>query len=236
MVQSFRNHRLHQVLSWVDALSRGYDTPDSRQVSAENPIWDGPHRTPTVSNLAYYLLTDAEYNQDTLKDQFSRHEVLGDPTKNMFKYVKQDITRHLTQYPSDLFTNKRVQKTPKNHPSFDDGFESRQVKAKAYYLTERGRNRLAELTDLIQFKSELVTTKQTKRSRDRRVSLVNKEHCLTGEAIDHIVGEVSSKSVEIDLITVPVKERWDWELKTYTLPHISVVDRTRDTTPKIYRD
>ncbi len=56
MSQIFRTHRLFQLLSWSDALSRGYDAPDGRRRPAENILTEDPHRMPTVSNLAYYLL------------------------------------------------------------------------------------------------------------------------------------------------------------------------------------
>lgn len=236
MSQSFRNHRLFQVLSWVDGLSRGYDAPTNRQSSAENPIVDEPHRTPTVSNLAYYLLTDAKYNEDTLEDRFSSYAIRGAPTKDMFNFVKQDLTRHLTQYPGDLFTTKTVRKTADDHPSFDDGFESRQVEAKAYYLTKHGQNRLAELTDVMQFKSELVTVVKTKENTNGQITFVSKSHVLTYDAVDRIVGEISLNSIKTDSITVPDKQKLKWKTKTYGLPHVDVVDHTHDRTPIIYRD
>lgn len=236
MVQSFRTHRLFQLLSWIDALSRGYEAPDNRRRPAETSLIGEPHRPPTVSNLAYYLLTDAEYNKAALKDRFSSRAIRGKPDKKVFTDVKQDLTRHLAQYPGDLFTTKIVRKTAEDHPTFDAGLESRHVEAKAYYLTEHGRDRLTELTEVMQIKRDLITTQKTTKGTYNPVTFVKETRVLTEDALDRIVGEVDAKMIKTDSITVPVEQRWGWKTKTYWLPHVDVVDPTRDQAPTVYRD
>lgn len=236
MSQSFRTHRLFQLLSWIDALSRGYAAPDNRRAPSETHLIGEPHRTPTISNLAYYLLTDAEYNKASIKDRFSFRALRGTPDKKVFTDVKQDLTRHLTQYPGDLFTTKTVRKAEEDHPTFDAGLESRRVEAKAYYLTKHGQDRLADLTDIMQLKRDLMTTQQTNKVNNNSITVVKETHVLTEDAVDRIDGEVDSKTIKTDSITVPVEQRRGWETKTYRLPHVAVVDTTRDQAPTIYRD
>lgn len=236
VTQAFRTHRLFQLLKWIDALSRGYEAPNRRPRPAETPLKDESHRTPTISNLAYYLLTDAEYNKNTLEDRFSSHALRGTPDKKVFNYIKQDLTRHLAQYPGDLFTTATVQKTTEDHPTFDAGLESRCVEAKAYYLTKHGRDRLADLTDVMQFKSDLITTQRTTTGSSEPVTFVKETRVLTDDALDRIVGEVDSQTVKTDAITVPAEQRRRWEIKTYRLPHVAVVDAAQDRAPTVYRD
>lgn len=234
MSQSFRTHRQFQLLSWIDALSRGHESPEGLQEPADEPLIDDPHRTPTVSNLAYYLLHDANYNKDALKDQFSFPAVHGTPDKDVFTYVKRDLTRHLSQYPGDLFTTKTVRKTAEDHPTFDDGLESRCVKAKAYYLTERGQNRLEDLHDVVRFKCDLVTEKQTLLRKQGSIKRTKTKSILTDDAIEQIREDFDPKTIEMDSITVPIEERMQWKTTSYTLPHVAVVDQ--DRTPTIYRN
>lgn len=236
VAQCFRTHRLFQLLSWIDALSRGYDAPGNRRRPAKDSLINEPHRTPTISNLGYYLLTDAEYNRVALKKKFYRGDIRGTPSKEVFTYVKRDLTRHLTQYPGDLFTIKTVRKTEQDHQTFDTGLESRQVKAKAYYLAKHGRDRLEKLTDVMQFKQELITTKKTKTRKDKSIAFIEKTRVLTDDAVDRIVGKIDSKPIETDSITVPVEQRRRWKTKTYWLPHVDVVDADRNQVPTIYRD
>lgn len=236
MTQSFRTHRLFQLLSWIDALSRRYASPDSQRRPAETPLKDESHRTPTISNLAYYLLTDAEYNEEALKDRFSHHAVRGTPDKEVFTDVKQDLTRHLAQYPGDLLRTKTVRKSAEDHPTFDAGLESRCVEAKAYYLTKRGQERLADLTDVMQLKRDLITTRTINKRRSGSTVFENKTHVLTEDAVDRIADEVGSRTIETDSITVPVEQRLYWETNTYRLPHVAVVDAARGRAPTVYRD
>jgi hypothetical protein len=229
-------HRIFQLLSWLDALSRGYEAPDNRRRPAEEPLREDSHRPPTISNLAYYLLTHADYNEDALEEQFSSRALGGTPDKEVFVYVKRDLTRHLAQYPGDLFTTQSVQKSPGDHPTFDTGLESREVEAKAYYLTKHGQDRLADLTDVMQFKRDLITKKETVTRRQGSVTYLKKTHVLTEDAIERIQSEVDTKIIETDSITVPVEKRLQWETETYPLPHVAVVDTPRNQALTVYRD
>lgn len=237
MSQIFRTHRLFQLLSWSDALSRGYDAPDGRRRPAENILTEDPHRMPTVSNLAYYLLTETEYTKGALKNRFSRRAVSGTPNKNVFTYVKRGLTRHLAQYPGGLSTTTIVKKTAEDHPTFDADIESRCVEAKAYYPTKRGQKRLAELSDKIQFKQSLISTKKTKTIQSNSIHSVNKTHMLSDDAVSQVDGAVESKAIKTDSITVPIEKRSRmWETTTYRVPHVAVANGTRDQTLTVYRD
>lgn len=236
MSQCFRTHRLFQLLTWIDALSRGYGAPDNRRRPADDALIDDPHRPPTVSNLAYYLITDADYNKDTLEEQFSSGALWGTPDKEVFTYVKRDLTRHLAQYPGDLLMTKPVEKDSGNHPTFDAGLESRQVEAKAYYLTKRGEKRREELSDRIQFKRSLVTTQVTSTRRQGSITYEEQRYVLTDDAIDQINPTVDTKAIETDSITVLVEKRREWKTATYTLPHVAVADAAQSRVPTVSRD
>jgi hypothetical protein len=235
VTQCFRTHRLYQLLNWIDALSRGYEAPDNRRRPADDALIGDSHRPPTVSNLAYYLITDADYNKDTLEEKFSFLALRGTPDKEVFTYVKRDLTRHLAQYPGDLLMTKSVKKGSGNHPTFDVGLESRRVEAKAYYLTTHGQNRLAELSDLIQFKRNLITSLQTGNSQQGPVKFVKEKDVLTDDAIERIHEPVDTDAIETDSITILVEDRWEWKTATYTLPHVAVVDAARSQPPTVYR-
>lgn len=235
MSQKFRTHRLFQLLSWIDALSRGYEAPGARR-PAEEPLIDEPHRMPTASNLAYYLLNDGDYNQSALKERFSHWAVRGRPHKEVFTYVKKDVTRHLEQYPAHLFKSDTVKKTPETHPTFEAGIESRHVEAKAYYLSASGQKRLDTLAEAIQFKQDLVTSNKNVIGKNGNIRYVDKETVLTETAVERISGEVDPETIEIDSVTVPVGDRYSWDTTIYKLPHIIVTDATRIHTPTINRE
>lgn len=236
MSQFFRTHRMFQLLSWIDGLSRGYQAPDNEPQSADDLPINDPHRPPTASNLAYYLLTDAEYNKDALEDRFWRWSLRGTPDKEVFEYVKGDLTRHLTQYPGDLFMIPSVRKTPVDHPTFEAGLESRQVKANGYYLTKRGRDRLVNLKETMQFKDDLMTTQTVHIDPTKSPSFKKGTHILDDDAVDRINGNVDPEAIQMDSLKIPVEQRSKWKTKTYWLPHVDVVDSTRDQAPTVYRD
>jgi len=233
--QYFRTHRLYQLLSWIDALSRGYESPDNLHRPADDPIINDPHRMPTVSNLAYYLLTDADYNEKALQDKFSYHGPRRTPDKEVFDYVKRDLTRHLAQYPGDLFKTKTVRKTAMDHLTFDDGLESRRVKAKAYYLSERGQTRLAELSGRMKFKRKFISKNKTIRINNEMRIIKNSNIDPTADTLGQKIDEIDSKSIKTDSITVPTAQRFEWKTKTYELPHIAVADATQGQALTVYR-
>lgn len=235
MGQKFRTHRLFQLLSWIDALSRGYKAPGSCCQPAEKPVIDGVHRVPTAANLAYYLLCDGKYNRNTLQKRFSLWKVRETPHKDVFRYVKRDASRHLAQYPSHLFNSDTVRKTPETHPTFETGLESRRVEAKAYYLTARGRKRLSNLKDIMEFKQKLATTNTYVENRQGNVEFLNEETVLAETAVEQISDRANPEAIEIDSVTVPLENRTGWDVTTYTLPHIVVTDATRAYVPTVYQ-
>jgi len=110
------------------------------------------------------------------------------------------------------------------------------VEPKAYYLNERGKQRLAELDEVMKFKRELVTHEKTAVDQNKRNRHIKKEPVLTEDAIDQVLGDIDINLISFDSITVPIAKRWGWETKTYTLPHVAVVAAGRDRAPVILRD
>ena len=234
MNQMFRTHRLYQLLSWIDALSRGYDVLRYSQDIPEDRVVDKVHHEPTASNIAYYLLHDGDYKEEPPIDRFASWEG-QDGYGPAFTEVKNDVTRYLEQYPADLFSTESVRKTPDTHPALADGHESRRVKTTAYYLSARGRERLAQLQERMEYKRQLVTRNTSVTGRIGRVRVVSEDISVDPDAAHSVAGLDDSETVEIDSVTVPIAGR-NWSTKTYSLPHIAVRDASHDSVPTIYRD
>ncbi len=230
----FRTHRLYQLLSWIDALGRGYDAPRYSQDIPEDRVVDKVHHEPTASNIAYYLLHDGDYKQEPPIDRFASWD-RRDVYKPVFTEVKNDVTRYLEQYPADLFSTESVRKTPDTHPALADGHESRRVKTTAYYLSARGRERLAQLQERMEYKRQLVTKNTFVTGLFENKIVISKDISVDPDAARPVAGLDDPETIEIDSVTVPIADR-NWSTETYSLPHIAVRDASHDPVPTIYRD
>lgn len=209
----FRKHRKYQLLKWIEAFDQ--DIPDLSEYH------------PTASNLAYFLITETDYRQAKLEEEFQRREVRR-PSKEVFQYVKRDLTRRFEQYNPNLFEKTTVSKTERNHKTLEKGLEDRKVSTTAYYLSETGENKLDWLSDRIAAKQNLVETQKTNYQLSDGLNKTKIITVLKNTYVDYFEYSKGEK-IPIDKIEIPDLDSYFLSTDVKKVPRIAITDSESDT-------
>lgn len=212
----FKNHRKYQLLKWIAALEDGYS--------------DLSTCPPTAPNLAYYLISDADYRTQAINEKFNRFR---QSKKEVLTFIKNDISRRMQQYAPELFDQYAVRKTEENHITLSEGIETRKVTTTSYALSSRGRSALNSLEQTISDKQDLITTVNHKRARSRGQSvifeIVDPRTKLKPEPFDELQNLDNPYDIQIDKFVIPHEGSYSWETQTVTVPHVKFQHSESDT-------
>lgn len=158
MQKAETKHRKYQVLKWIDALERGYPGHD--------------HYPPTASNLALHMI-EAGVREDALSNKFGWGALRKPYNPEMVNYMKSYLQTVISRYEMRLFRLRDIVKSERNTYALEIGLEDEKMQSgyrvKAYFLSSRGRNELADLEDMARQHHEMTPRTYRQDSVDKLV-------------------------------------------------------------------
>lgn len=212
----FKNHIKFQIFAWIDAINRGYTG------------LSGDHAT--IPNLAYYLVTDGDYREERIGEEFLRSQYRR-PTTDVIRFVKRDLSQRIQKYPPNLFSEEKIKKTESNHVTLQKGLEQRHVQTTAYALTANGKRELDRLRDSLELKQQLIEERETVSHQSGDVKWVTVEWKIKDEYTREVHGHTNDDPIPVDKLEIPKKEIWGWETTSITVPHLQVYSSRNNDTP-----